>query len=199
MALGDIYQVTMIGTLQGMTIENVLHYRVRADADASAFATGIEIFANTTFMPAMATVQSSNFNWSAVRVQRIWPIPVLMAVEYPEGIAGALSGTALPAEVALVITKQSILGGRANRGRLYLAGVPGDNVDVTSGRFSSGVVIDAQTAAATLYQTINSSPSGGVLEPVIYHRVTHTATDLVNAVARDVPRAQRRRQVGRGI
>jgi len=199
MPIGDIYQMTLVGQLQGQTIENVLHYRVRSDADSTAFANGFESFANGILMPAAAECQSLNFKWTQVRVQRIWPLPALIAQEYSEGIFGNDPANSLPAEVALVVTKQSFLAGRANRGRFYLAGLPVNSVEVVSGRYTDDLMLLAQNFAATLYQLVPSLPVGGTLEPVIYHRTTHTATDVATCVARNIPRAQRRRQVGRGI
>lgn len=197
--IDDIYQVTLVSSLQGQVIENVLHYRLNADADQPAVVDGIQTYFNSTICPAFATFLSSNFRFDSIRIQKIWPLPARIAVEVPLGIQGNVSTVALPAEVALVITKQTFLAGRANRGRMYLAGMPNDSYVNTTGKFTDGVMIDVQSAALTLLQIIPTLPSGGSVTPVLYHRLGHTWIDLTAMQSRNIPRCQRRRQIGRGI
>lgn len=197
--IGDIYQVTTIGTLQQQTIENVFHYRVRADADSTALVAGLLQFFETNFLAAAPAIQSVNFKWTMIRIQKIWPLPARLAQEFPEAQLGALAGQSLPAEVAMVLTKQTILAGRANRGRTYIAGMPATTVDAVTGRFGADIILDAADLAGQLTQVVPSLPGAGTLEPVIYHRASHGATVIESVIPRNVPRAQRRRQVGKGI
>lgn len=199
MAVDNIYQLTIFGTLQGQNVENVLHYKVVADADDNAFCTGLFNFAEAGIMGAAVALQSIDFVWQGSRAQKIWPLPAFMPQERLLAQAGSLAGHSLPAEVALVITKQSILAGRAYRGRLYLTGLERDSVTVATGLYDAGTIVDANVFGATLRQSVTSDPVGGTLFPVIYHRADHTTTDITNCVARNVPRMQRRRQIGRGV
>lgn len=199
MAIGDIYQLNVIATLQGQTVENVLHYQVTADADASALANGLHSFAADPFALAAAAFQSQDLVYALSRVQKIFPIPAFIATEQAMFQSGLITTQALPSEVAGVITKQSFLAGRAFRGRIYMAGIPSAAVLIANGRFDATTVTAMNTLGTNLTTNVLSTPSGGIMKPVIYHRLIHTTTDITTALARDIPRMQRRRQIGRGI
>lgn len=199
MAIGDIFQLTIIQRLQTQTIENVLHYAVTVDGDRANLTTALHTWASTSFAALAGAAQSTDLTYQISRVQKIWPLPVIVANEQVMVDSGTAMNQALPAEVAAVVTKQSFLAGRANRGRVYIAGIPGPSVLVVNGLFDDPTMILLNTLGTALTAVVNAAPGPGTLQPVIYHRLTHTTTDIVTALARNTPRVQRRRQIGRGI
>lgn len=199
MAVGDIYQLTISGTLQGQRIMNVSHYSVDVDALPSALSQGMFNWAAGTLIPAIVQVQSNNFHWDQVFTQKIWPVPVFIPVGGTVNILGANVEDSLPAEVAATITRRSVLAGPRYRGRIYVAGIALSMLDQTTGLFNAAFTAGAAATEAALHASIPSSPVGGSLGPVLYHRADHTTTVITSALSRATPRSQRRRQVGRGI
>lgn len=199
MAIGDIWQLTLVGRIQGQVCENVFHYRVTADADDPALFQGLFNFGSDQLCTLAAGFQADTFVWTSIRGQKIWPLPVRVAHDGIINIPGTNTEVALPSEVAFVITKTSFLAGRANRGRNYWTGITASSVDQVTGLFSNLFILAAAPLEEAVHLSVNSVPAGGILEPVIYHRNSHTATTIIAARSRETPRAQRRRQVGRGI
>lgn len=197
--IDDIYQITITATLQGQTCQNVLHYQVTADADYVAFAAGVIDWFNTAMEPAMAAVMTSDVQFTNLRMQKILPIPAFVAVDTPLVTSGVLSGSTMPSEVALVVTKTTILAGRRYRGRLYLYGQLTSAMNAVTGLFDAATVANAQIVGNILSVNIQSIPVGGTLKPIILHRVGATTTTITGGTARNTPRCQRRRQPGRGI
>lgn len=196
--LDDIYQVTISGLLQGQTCQNVLHYQVTADADYVSFGAGVLDWWNNKLAAHLILNISSDFSWTNLRIQKLWPLPAFFPIDIPVLQQGMSENTSMPSEVALVITKQTILAGAKYRGRVYLAGIPFNEMTPTTGLWKATTISALQLATEDLAANIPSIPSGGTLKPVIYHRSTHSTTAINSAVARNVPRAQRRRQIGRG-
>lgn len=197
--IGDIYTLTLKGTVQGQRCENVLHYEVTADADYSQLAGGLNNYAAAIILPAIANIQTSEFLWDEVTAQKIWPLPAFFPITFATGIPGDVPPPTMPAEVAFVVSKQTILAGRKYRGRLYVAGIGALAMSASTGKWDTTTMGAASSIGATLLANVPSTGGIGSLRPVIYHRVTNTTTVLAAILPRDVPRAQRRRQIGRGI
>jgi len=195
MAIGDIYQVTVSGTLHGQLTNSVLHYRetVSGGADGSVqLATAIDATLAGVSFRANA---SSEWRYDFTVSQRIRPLPILLAVTVNLNAgAGQAGSNSLPSSVASVIRKRTALAGRKFRGRTYIPGVP------------SAVEVDSQLTAAglTALQTLATQMAGTVgigawdFAPVIFHRATGTSTLITACVATAVLRNQRRRQIGKG-
>lgn len=199
MAVSDIYQVTTTGVLQGQTCENVHHYQVTADADSAALATALFNRWFNTLLPALATFQSANWRWSEIKVQKIWPLPAFFPQVGSVSINGTEDGPAMPSEVAVVFKKTAFLAGSRYRGRMYIAGIPYEAMVTATGLWSLAYQGFFSTFELAYGVNVVTAPAGGVLSPVIYHRADHTATAVAGCRSTNVPRAQRRRQIGRGI
>lgn len=199
MAIDNIYQLTIIQRLQTQVVENVLHYKVTVDADGDTLEGALHAYAATYFMPLAGASQSSDLTYQKSRAQKIWPLPARVASEEVMYGNGLIELQSLPAEVAAVVTKQSILAGRRYRGRIYIAGIPSTLVLQVSGLWNDSLVATLQTLGVSLARDVTAVGVPGTLRPIIYHRADHTNTEIANCLARDVPRVQRRRQIGRGI
>lgn len=104
-------------------------------------------------------------------------------------IPGVAAGNAMPADVALVISKRTSLPTRAGRGRMYLP-QPAASQLTTQGRVLPDLVndlIDSLTAAWTGYNS-------GTDRPVIFGRATHSTLNLTSFDVGDLYDTQRRRE-----
>ena len=70
---------------------------------------------------------------------------------------GTLSGTALPPNNALLVTKLTGLAGRRNRGRLFIPGVQAAAVS-EAGLMSAPTVAGFQTAVSAWFESIDAPP-----------------------------------------
>jgi hypothetical protein len=194
-AINDVYQVTIVGSLDGQRIENVLHYYCTAEGagnGASALATNLDVSLGLS-LRAFACVQ---YQYLYMQAQKIWPLPVLVpAVADTNAGGGAITGAALPTECAVTITKQSAYAGRGGRGRIYVAGIA--ESDVAASQLLNAARLRLQTFADFLPTT--AGVAGWQFTPVIYHRITHLYTQIIQARANVIIRSQRRRQLGKGV
>ena len=197
--LDDIYTLTLKGRLQGQTVENVLWYVVTADSDYTSLCLALYTKAVNELLPGITVFQSIDFEWTSVVAQKVWPIPAFFPNEVGVSQFGSFAVNAMPSEVALCMTKRTILAGPKYRGRIYIAGLPQTAMDHVTGLWDSTTTISADSVGVLMCQNVNTVVPGGVLVPIIWHRALHTYTALNNCKARNVPRSQRRRQIGRGI
>jgi hypothetical protein len=116
-------------------------------------------------------------------------------------VLGQRSMDALPQNTAVLIRKQTGLGGRKNRGRMYMPALAA-KVDVTEvGAISSGPLADFQTAATNFYNLLDTGQSGLVIPTpmVILHAATSVSlglpapTPVTSLVVDPIVATQRRR------
>lgn len=102
---------------------------------------------------------------------------------------GGVNFASVPPQVAVLVRKNSGVGGRKNRGRLYLPGCRADEVD------SSGTVTPTTTAAIQAACTaMFADLEAGGMQPAILHGTGLTPTDMVAYVVSNHTATQRRRQ-----
>lgn len=83
---------------------------------------------------------------------------------WPVGAAGGQATQSAPPQVAYLIQKQTALGGRAGRGRLYLPGVPDNAVD-DGGNLTGGI----DTDTTTRFNDFAIAAALADLSPVLLH------------------------------
>lgn len=208
-ALGDRIEIRMIGKISGQTTINSFYYEVTAKVPGVDFhlAALPPIWKQVFFDgeapdTGLARAISNQWNLSAVVAQVIFqPRSIQMITQFID-VTGDIPSAPLPSGAAVVIRRQGSVGARDNYGRVYIAGVPAENVVqsqltfVGAGLFGPFVeamksdweVIDPETAAgATLTPIIKPTP---ITTPTI--KVFQTLVD-------PIIRYQRRREVGVGI
>lgn len=194
MAINDRYRLTVIGSLHGQTIMNVLHYNVitlGANPDASMAPAWL-----TANKAKWLACHSNEYTMESILVQKIHPAPTSLAVQTAVAAGvGTVAQNSLPTSVAAVLTKTTLFAGPRWRGRLYLSGVP------ETFESDSQISILGQTAYNVLGASLASVlvAGGNEWDPVLYHRDDHSVVILQTIVCRPVLRNQRRRQVGRGV
>lgn len=195
MAVNDIFQINMIGQLHGQATVNTFHYRVSVQGTGDAEPVLLPAF--HTAVGAKVKIACSN-EWSLVRttVQKIRPLPPRLALETVAGAGpGALFQESMPTSIAVVVSKRTILAGRAYRGRCYFAGISAAH-EIDSQLTTAGALVWDDVATGMETSLI---ASGYTFVPVVFHRGDGTSTDIISSLVRLPFRNQRRRQVGKGI
>lgn len=195
MAVNDVYQVTMRGSLHGQLILNTFHYRVTAVGAGDATTALLTAFKAGPWTQIKAAL-ADEFSFDGNMAQRIRPLPPLVGVDDFTAVgAGNVPGGSLPTSMAVVISKKTALAGRKYRGRVYLAGVStAHESDSTLNVGGVGLFLNVANAMD------NSLVEGThAFTPVVYHRGDGTTTDVTQCLVREILRNQRRRQVAKGV
>ena len=103
-------------------------------------------------------------------------------------VVGTVTGDPMTPQVAYLIKKLTALGGRRNRGRMYLPGANESKVD-GSGNVSSAFVTTLQTAFDNFMTDLGAADIGFV----ILHSDGGTPTDITGGIAEPKVATQRRR------
>lgn len=136
---------TLEGLLDQQQCMNVWHFRTKVASTLE----DIEDELNNNLLGDLADIVSNEFQWTRAAIQQIYPT---LSDPYEEGKSfnGAMTGASLPVANAAVIAMKTGTGGRKNRGRKYIAGVPATSVD------NSRLVSDYQTLAQNTFNTMNA-------------------------------------------
>ena len=122
MAAGDILSLTLFSTLDGQTLNNVLHF---IDSGGAGDVNNLMSEANTWLAStAVRGMFSASLTFQKWRAQVLYPNlldPVEVATTQPAGTAGA---ACLPGTVAVVCSMRTGFASRSTRGRIYFPGVP---------------------------------------------------------------------------
>lgn len=195
MAVGDVYQITVVGLHHGQQVVNVLHYQVLVGAAADYSAELANLWSNQNLNNYRACC-SAEYRCTGLLSQKVKPIPALTAVSLTIGEGtGTGSANSLPSSNSVVITKRSAIAGRTGRGRIYMPGVPTtfeDNSQVT------GAGLNVYNNFAQTALTMENDGSTLQVQMTLLSRKTLTTRLVVSVDARPILRNQRRRQVGRG-
>jgi len=126
-APGDLWQVIIQSTLEGQHCENVLNFRTATpidDFELRIIIALIQCFA--AFVPH----QPTGFTYNRVVWKKTGPVLGVEHITNWQGDGGGdATGNALPSFCSAVVSMRSNLGGRSHRGRIYIAGIPEDQVD----------------------------------------------------------------------
>jgi hypothetical protein len=202
-AVGDIYQLTVVQACAGQTIETVVHFRER---DNTATPAQLRVSAEA-FVGLMRPLQSGGLLYDHFILKRMTPIP------FDEDIwaNGALdhgleAGAPCNNTLAMVITKRTGVSGKTHRGRMYIGGLPADAINGQV--LSAGALIRATTFCAAVLTGFGDVSGGDPhLAIGLYSRAIGGTTPFTlggwQAVTRMDPQPilgnQRRRRVGVGI
>lgn len=137
-------------------------------------------------------VTTAFFLGCSVRVLSPPPLPAA-ALSSQAAIAGLVAGDALPAQVSGIITLQTALAGRANRGRVYVP-FPSESDSGADHRPGANYMtsLGALVTLLTATHTVGSGANTSILAPVIRH-ANGTFEPITGATARQAWATQRRR------
>lgn len=208
-SVGDVFEVRIIGTMEGQQTNNVLHFEcVGATTDVDLHL--IQVLA-TCFITHLLPVLTSSWSLTEIRWKRLSPTLGVEQISIPVGSgAGGGSAAALPSFVSAVISKRTLTGGRSYRGRMYVAGIPEDQT--TNSRINTeGPLWDGLLAFALCVITnfVHPDPAGAsdIFDLIVWSRkiqnhVLPFPDGSTTDVREFVPVAElgttRSRKVGRG-
>lgn len=197
--INDIWRVTITSSIQGQKCQNVLFYKDTGGASESDSATRLMAFMESDVIFNFCNAQVTTLTWGKITAARIYPLPVSRTYELDSANSGQMVEVPMPSEVSAVLQKKTVFGGRKFRGRVYLAGTPALELSATTGKWNGVYQLLLSAAANVLPIRVPPLGTTAAFTPVIYHKADHTTTDIDFSSYNDVPRAQRRRQAGRGI
>lgn len=131
--------------------------------------------------------QSSAYTFQ--RVEFTWQEDVDTVTEHVSTAgpqAGGGSASALPSNCALIVAKQTAVGGRANRGRFFLPGLPEAGVTEGGNVTSPGTWSEA-------FEVFRAAAETAGFVAVLHHRALLTFTPINGFVARTKIGTQRTR------
>lgn len=140
MAVNDIYQATVTGSIDGQQTNNVLNFR-DSDVLVGDENTLAEAICEC-FIDSLIPGLSSDFTLQQVSVKKILPTAGNEAIFTPAtGAIGGIAGS-LPSFNAAVLSLRTAKGSKSGRGRMYLAGLPntGENASRVSDSLQSVIV-----------------------------------------------------------
>lgn len=156
----QLAEISILWTLpDGKVAHNVLHGRY-AGTFAGSVAQAEAIRAALTsgaLWTAIASHMIVNASLSAVTIRDIGQPNQPVITSTGAAVPGTGTGTLLPDEVAICVTKRTALTGRANRGRLYLTGF--DSLAVGGGNVITAPTVTAVTNWADAIRGIFSGQS----------------------------------------
>ena len=187
MAVGDVYQLTIVGNISGQICNNVLHFR-ETSADDSGFASSALVFGWQLNCAAdYLTPLSNDFTIVGYYARRVHPTPGVPFSFIPSSNnVGGEDGTVGATTAAAIITLYSGLHSRSGRGRIYMPGIP--ETLTQDGLLTAPGFAMVETFALTMQTAFNGaipggSPTAGAYEGTVWSRklaqdnlVTHTVT-----------------------
>jgi hypothetical protein len=115
-------------------------------------------------------------------------------VPYSSGVHGGGASPAVAANSALVVTWETGARGRSNRGRSFLAGMPGASLETGGARWGTAILTDAADAIDGFLTALAGTDPGMNLQVVSQHSELGPHHRPVNeGLARQKVGSQRRR------
>jgi hypothetical protein len=121
----DLYEVRIVGRIEGQETNNVLIFRCASGAgDSDVLLHLITVLINC-FTTNLLPVLSSAWTFERVVWKKVGPTLGQEIITVPTGTTvGGGNAAALPSFSSAVISKRSATGGRSHRGRMYIPGIP---------------------------------------------------------------------------
>lgn len=171
-AVGDCYQVRLIGRIEGQETQNVLHF-ICVGADVDVLTHLIQVLLDC-FTTHLLPVLSSAWELTEIRWKRVSPTLGPELITVPDIAAvGAGNAQALPSFNSVVFSERTVRGGKSGRGRMYLAGIPedqtiGSRLDKDADMWAALLAF----AACVVLNFVHPDPAGGsnIWDLAVYSR-----------------------------
>lgn len=189
---GDIVELTLKGRLFGQRTNNVFHYYI-AIATAQIFT---DLFSQwvVDFQTVWEDAVSEDWTADTVTIRRLGA-NATRGVDFNIDWQGNVVSPSLPPSTAVVISRYNYLPGPKGRGRIFVAGI------ATSHHLSGELTAPAMALFSLLAAQVDDPVVDGVqlrAEPGLFRPATNTFNGIEAAVARNILRQQRRREIGIG-
>lgn len=194
--VGSIW-VSKIGCyMVGQAGLNLIHWVCTTNTGAGGTDTQFAISLDALLAPLLKPMMPSIATYYGVGVQQIWPLP-LTALNISAAHTGVGSGglAPVPPQVSGIITMNTGLAGRANRGRVYVPFPAAAFVDgtLTTPTGAYQILLTAVFNALATPITITVGGGTSVMTPGVYHRTTHAVSAFTTGRVNPKWATQRRR------
>jgi len=200
--VGDVFQVTMKGTLLGQTIMNTFHYGMSVVTGApTQTAVQNEILVKLAvaggFYDKFLDILPGNYTLDEVWVQFILDTRYRKRVAV-QGLNGTFGQDSEVTNIAAVASRFGDAANRRNQGSVHFA-IGGSGSWIVGGLISAGVETKVNAFLPHLY-TAQALATLGTIQPILIHGTSKlNAIPLTSAVTQLTSRVMRRRTVGLGI
>lgn len=194
--VNDVYEIKYATYCAGNAGINVLHYACTAVAGTGSTDIQLATQLDALMAPLYKACMAGIATYYGIRAQRVTPLPKSLSVVVSPNIGVGLAGAAaLPGQVCGIITLQTAIAGRKNRGRVYVPFPASAQNDATNDTPVGGYKNEIQSLGVGLTSTIVAGVGGNTstMVPVIYHRKDSTFTLVVSIRANQKWATQRRR------
>lgn len=200
--VGDVVEVSFIGTAFEQTILNILHYRVTVQApgattvnsDLGVIASSFAVGGDNDLATLISKCVSNSYVMDFVKAQAVFPVRYA-SVQVASVIPGE-GGPGSRTNDAGVITKRTQLSGRDQVGSIHLG--PLADGHTADGRVVADWFDEASNLGDAMLLVVNPT-DGPTLEPVLWHRNVDAGGDyttrIINYIPQDTVRTMRRRTV----
>jgi len=197
MAIGDTYELVIKGRYQGQDVVNVYHYLQTANGTAVRPESALNEGFVTLVQPAWEAVVVSDAVMLLITITKMAPLPKGPPYAFNTSWVGINGDNGLPSECAGVVKKLSDFPGKHGRGRNYIAGCPEQAIIQSTGLWAPGFFALLNDLAIAINSPVVTSTGEG-FAPCVISRTLLVPHIVNRASVNDAPRAQRRRQPGRG-
>lgn len=197
---GAICQVTVLQRLDAQVLLNIFHYQVEgvaAPVDGIATIDTLNTAFNALGGPfdKMTIVQSTDVAYQAILYQWIFPTRYAYIAYEPLTDGGVRIGSALPANVAASLNRQTDEAGPHERGSLHVSGI--SKTEVTGASIAQAYQADLQELLNVTLESYDLAE--GLLKPVLFNRDTPLNSKRpTHGTVQPYTRVLRRRTVGVG-
>lgn len=146
--------------------------------------------------PLYKPILTNIASYYGVRVQRIDPVPLSVAVVSAAYVGAGTGGTeGLPSQVCGLVSTYTDKGGAAYRGRMYLPFPDESSNDASANKPDAGYIANIDAIGAALVGPKSIAVTGGSIDGtfIIWHRGTRTGTPTTGSASKTVWATQRRR------
>jgi len=196
MEVNDIVQTRHYCRLGDQASVNVRHWRVTTKAGTGAtLASFLTTLAGTGLHAAYRALINDQAEYVGTDAQIIFPTLGVPTQSTTGAGSGDTSGDALPTQTSGLLTIRTSLGGRKNRGRLYVP-FPTETDNTSAGAPTSTyqlALADLAAIFAVSYIGVGAGGNTNDLQPVILHRSNMTTTAVTSVTASAKWATQRRR------
>lgn len=145
LATGDVVLVSLRGTLFGQRTMNVLRYVVTVPSTGASITQDLtdiaDAFANTATatlpLNKLLPMQGASQTYDTVRAQRVYPARTVYAYSSVAATGTNASDCKTP-NIAVSLTKRTLLAGRHGIGRMQIPAVP--DAEITAGIVSNALI-----------------------------------------------------------
>ncbi len=205
LAVGDILELKILGTLLNQRVMTVLHYRIASYVSSAPEVTDTgaildEIIGGTVGATPLASIldcQADNYARNTCTLQKVAPTRSIYIDRGAPGVGTIADSCTLP-NVSGVMTKRGAAGGRRGIGGMHFPGLPPSMYTDGSITAAYGVLMIA--AQANLLAVLTTTLPAATLVPVIYNPgATPNHQDIAILEIQTTVRTMHRRTVGLGI